>query len=86
MKRGPMAYSTPIDKIAKVADEQLLVTRQQARVILGGVCYMTICRWEQEDKLHPVQLGEGVTSKIFYLRDELIAFAKSRRRPSTARN
>jgi hypothetical protein len=79
-----MAYNKPIDEIAKIADEQLLVTRQQARVILGGVCYMTICRWEQEGKLLPVQLGEGVTSKIFYVRDDVIAFAKSRRRPSTS--
>jgi hypothetical protein len=80
---GTMARNKPIDEIPKISDEQILISRQQARVILGGVCYMTICRLDAEGKLHPVQLTDGRTSKKFYARDEVIEFAKRGRRPSS---
>jgi hypothetical protein len=76
-----MAYNRPINEIPKIADEQVLITRQQARVVLGGVCYMTIARLEADGKLQPVQLSEGVTSKKFYLRDEVMALTKRRTIP-----
>jgi predicted site-specific integrase-resolvase len=74
----------PLSEIPKVADDQILISREQARVILGGVSYMTICRWEQEGKLTPIKMSEGVSAKVFYLRDDITAVLKKRRKPSTS--
>jgi hypothetical protein len=77
--------SKPLNEIPKIADEQLLIARDQARIMLGGVSYVTICRWEEQGKLIPVKMSEGASAKVFYMREDILAFVASRRRPATTK-
>lgn len=46
--------------------QQLLYSREQARVILGGICVMTLRRLEARGALTPVRLNKSPNSRVFY--------------------
>jgi hypothetical protein len=69
-----MAKQLPFDKIKLPPSSSLLVDRMQARLILN-CCYMSIALMEQDGKLTPVRLRDGVTSKVFYTKEEVYAKA-----------
>jgi hypothetical protein len=77
-----MGARKPITEIPEIAGDQLLIGRDQARVLLGGVSYVTVCRWEQDGKLVPIKLSEGICSKVFYERTDIDAFLLRRRKAS----
>jgi DNA-binding transcriptional MerR regulator len=74
-----MATKTKIEKVAKRSkpkrpqkpahEQALLCTRHQTSLLLGGVSYMTLHRWELEGRLTPVRLSEG--GMVFYRKREI---------------
>jgi hypothetical protein len=78
----------PLDKIPKIGAQQDLVTRDQARVILGGISYMTIARLDRSGKLTGIKLNDMTdansegpsTSKKLYHKAEVYSLAEELRK------
>lgn len=72
-----MSKQVPLSEIPPVGDEQLLVTRDQSRVILGGISYGTILNLERRGQLRTVRLTRSKTAKAFYKKADVIALAET---------
>lgn len=56
--------------------DPLLVTRQDAARMLGGVSVMTIVRMEQRGALEPIRLNGGArNARVFYRYEAVLALA-----------
>jgi hypothetical protein len=83
--RGPR-YK-PLDAIPKIGDQQEFITRDQVRLILGGISLMTVARLDRSGKLKGLQLNKMTksseyhsTSKKLYRKADVIAYADERRK------
>jgi hypothetical protein len=83
--RGPR-YK-PLDAIPKIGDQQEFITRDQVRLILGGISLMTVARLDRSGKLKGVQLNKITksteyhsTSKKLYRKADVIAYADKLRK------
>jgi hypothetical protein len=70
-----MARQKPLNEINPIADESLLVTRDQARVLLGGICYSTILDLEKRGELKSRRLSPGPKAKAYFQKSDVIALA-----------
>jgi hypothetical protein len=72
-------------KIQAVLEQQLLVTRQDAARMLGGVSIMTIIRLDADKNLRPIRLNSSSpNARVFYNTEDLIALARARRADITS--
>jgi hypothetical protein len=72
-----MSKQTPIHDVPKVVEGQMLVSRDQARVILGGISYITVIRLEEAQRLRAIRLTPNRKAKAFYRLADVEALAES---------
>jgi hypothetical protein len=72
-----MSKQNPLNTIRPIHDEQMLVTRDQARLMLGGVASITIIRLEAAGVLKAVRLSPGDRAKVFYRRADVVAVTET---------
>jgi hypothetical protein len=72
-----MSKQVPIEEITPVDDGQLLVSRDQARVLLGGISYGTILNLEREGKLRSIRLSPSPKAKAFFKRADVVALTET---------
>lgn len=72
-----MSKQTPLQNIPAIRDGQTLITRDQARLILGGIAYITIIRLEQAGRLRSVRHTPSPKAKAFYRLADVQALAQT---------
>jgi hypothetical protein len=77
----------PLDEIPIIGAQQEYITRDQVRLILGGISLMTVARLDRSGKLKGVQLNRisksteyKSTSKKLYKKTDVIALADKLRK------
>lgn len=56
----------------------LLVSRQDAAIMLGNISVSTVCRLEEGGKLHAVKLGQSKNCASFYRLRDIEALVEER--------
>ena len=59
-----------------VDDRPLLVTRRQARKMLGGISATTVIRMETAGVLHPIKLTRNPAGQTFYRKANVLVVAE----------
>ena len=66
-----MAQQTPLDKIKPPHEDQILLTRDQVRCVLG-ISYHQVVVLEMAGKLDVVRLMPTIKSTVMYSRDQVL--------------
>jgi hypothetical protein len=57
-------------------DDDVLVTRAEARRMLGGIGRDLLLKLENEGKLHPIKLTASAKGHVFYRKSEVLALMR----------
>jgi hypothetical protein len=81
LKRPRLKKHTQIEPapLPTTPSPQLLIPRDEAARLLGGISVTTCLRLERAGRLHPRKLLGSPGGRVFYERDEIMALAEGRR-------
>ncbi len=70
-----MSKQKSLDNVIPPSEANVLIDRNQARVILGDISYSKVLELEKEGKLSPRRLSDSPKAKVFLLHREVLALA-----------
>jgi hypothetical protein len=77
-----MPRQTPLSEIKELCDEQLLVSRDHVRVMLG-ISYHQVVLLEEAGTLQAIRLMPGPKAKAYYRRADIIALTEKYSKPQS---